>query len=158
MRDLTKHLAPIVTYWFSARIIRAASRLHVAVHRRFNGAGFVGEDTLILTTRGRRSGEPHPTPLYYVADGGHHYVAASFAGSDAPPDWYLNLVAHPTVEIDIRGQSRTHYARVLSPEEAARIWPKFVAMYPTYERYQERTDRRIPVVELTSIDGAAEGN
>ncbi len=155
MRNLTKYIARLLTIWFFPRVIRAAGRLHVALHRRFGGAGFLGEDTLILTTRGRRTGEPRSTPVYYVEHGGHRYIAASFAGSDTPPHWFLNLVAQPTVGVDIRGQSSAHTARVLPPEEAARIWPKLVALYPTFRRYQERTHRRIPVIELTAIDGAS---
>lgn len=157
MRNLTKHIARLLTIWYFPRLIRVAGRLHVALHRRFSGAGFLGEDTLILTTRGRRSGEPRSTPVYYVELGGQRYIAASFAGSDTPPNWFLNLVAHSTVGVDIRGQSRAHAARVLPPEEAARIWPKLVSLYPTFRRYQERTHRRIPVIELTAIDGAAAG-
>ncbi|NOY55902.1 MAG: nitroreductase family deazaflavin-dependent oxidoreductase [Actinobacteria bacterium] len=149
MRNLTKYLANFLTIWFRPGVVRTGGRLHLALYRLFHGAGPLGVDTLILTTRGRTSGEPRSTPLYYAEHDGNRYVAASFAGSDTVPHWYRNLVAHPQVEVDIRGETIPHTARVLPADEAKRIWPALVAIYPTFERYRQRTSRAIPVIELT---------
>ena len=71
------------------KLIRAGGRLHLALLRRFRPAAFLSADTLVLTTRGRRSGRTRSTPLYYVRHDDRLYIAASFAGRDAPPNWYF---------------------------------------------------------------------
>lgn len=112
----------------------------------------MGADTLVLTTRGRRSGQPRSTPLYYVRRDDHLYIAASFTGRDAPPNWYLNLLADPDVTVEAAADHGTYHARVLSPAEAAAIWPRLISIYPPFARYQRRTTRVIPVIELTKLD------
>ena len=77
---------------WNARVIRAGSRAHSALLRRFGRVKLIGEDALILTTRGRRSGKETSTPLFYAADADRILIAASFAGSGTLPSWYLNLV------------------------------------------------------------------
>jgi deazaflavin-dependent oxidoreductase (nitroreductase family) len=109
-------------------------------------------DVLVLTTTGRRSGVPRSTPLYYVHRGAgtddRYYVAASFAGRDAPPLWYLNLVANPEVSIRIGNARIGCRARVLESDEADAVWPLLDATYRPFARYRLRTDRVIPVIEL----------
>lgn len=129
--------------------VRAFSRVHAAVYRALRGRGPGNRNTLILATKGRRSGREVRTPLLYVESGGKLYVVASFGGSDEPPGWYRNLQKMPEAGVEV-GASRGRYrARTLSTDEAASIWPRLLAMYPTYASYQKRTTRLIPVVELT---------
>lgn len=130
-------------------VIRAGGRVHLALFRILHGAGPIGADTVILTTRGRVTGRPRSTPLYYVEEQGRRYVAASFAGSATPPHWYLNLLADPAVDVAVRGSRAAHVARVMPVDEARPIWRKLVAIYPPFASYQERTERQIPVIELT---------
>jgi deazaflavin-dependent oxidoreductase (nitroreductase family) len=151
VRDLSKPIASLLTIRLHPGWIRAGGRFHLALLRRFPRAGILGADTLVLTTRGRTSGLPRSTPVYYVRQGEHLYIAASFAGRDAPPSWYLNLVADPQVEVDVTGERGGYLARVLSPDEAASIWPMLMAVYHPFARYQRRTSRRIPVIELTRV-------
>ena len=148
-RDLSKPVASLMSLRLHPSLIRLGGRLHLALLRRFRHVAFLGAETLVLTTRGRKTGQPRATPLYYVRRGDRLYIAASFAGRDEPPNWYLNLVAHPDVEVDAAGACGSYRARVLDSPEAAAVWPELLATYPPYARYQRRTTRIIPVIELT---------
>lgn len=152
-RDVSKPIASVLSFRLNPGLIRAGARLHLALLHHFGRAAAVlGTDTLVLTTRGRRSGQPRSTPLYYVRHDAHLYIAASFAGRDTPPNWYLNLLAHPEVTVDAGGADGIYRARILNPAEAQAIWPQLIATYPPFARYQRRTTRIIPVIELTRLE------
>lgn len=138
---------------FTKTMARTLSALHANVYRLFRGAGPFNRNTLILTTRGRKTSRDVSTPLLYVSESGRYYIVASFGGSDRPPGWYLNLVKNPEVTIEVGTSKKRCRARSLLPEEAKPIWPKLLAIWPAYETYQKRTTRVIPVVELTPIEG-----
>lgn len=131
-------------------LVRGVSRLHTQVFRWVGPKG-IGpfKQTLILTTKGRKTGREIATPLLYVEDAGKLYLVASFGGNDAEPGWLRNLKANPEVGIELGKESRRYRARPLRAEEAGPIWPKLLALYPTYASYQKKTTRVIPVVELT---------
>lgn len=152
MRDLSKPIASLLSLRLHPQVIRTGSRLHLAMLRRFNAAAILGAETLVLTTRGRSSGRPRSTPLYYVRRNNHLYIAASFAGSDAPPNWYLNLLAQPKVTVEAAGEPGSYLARELTSSEAEVIWPLLISTYHPFARYQQRTARRIPVIELTVVN------
>ena len=158
---LVEHIATFVTRkGWNPRIIRAGRRLHKFLFHRL-GLGrsrLIGQDTLILTTRGRKTGRETSTPLFYAEDGGRLYVAGSFAGSGGPPNWYVNLTAHPEVTVETRRSRGLYRARTVDAEEAARLWPKLDAIYPTFAKYRKRTSRAIPVVELLATTTPTEGN
>ena len=144
-----KIIASFLTRWgWNPRVIRTGSRLHTALLRRFGRSDLVGDDTLVLTTRGWKTGRKTSTPLFYARDGGTLLVTASFAGSGRPPAWYRNLVVHPDVEIVVGGRHGRYRATTLPPDEADAAWPRLVAVYPTYTRYRKRARRVIPVVRL----------
>jgi deazaflavin-dependent oxidoreductase (nitroreductase family) len=108
-----------------------------------------GTKTLLLTTVGRRSGEPRTTPLIYAPYGEDAYtIVASKGGSDAPPAWYLNLAEQPEVEVQVLGDVFKAHARTASAEEKPEIWQTMAAEWPAYDDYQRRTDREIPIVIL----------
>ena len=107
-----------------------------------------GSSILLLTTRGRRSGEPHTTPLIYGRHGDHYVVVASKGGSDAPPDWFVNLSEDPDVEVQVLDETFAARARTARAEEKPALWEQMVGHWPDYEDYQRRTDREIPVVIL----------
>jgi F420H(2)-dependent quinone reductase len=113
------------------------------------GGKLAGAPLLLLTTIGRKSGEPRTTPLIYLTDGEDQVVVASKAGVDHHPLWYTNLVANPDVEVEIGRERTPMRARTATAEEKARLWPKLVAIYPEYQAYQDRTEREIPVVILS---------
>ena len=121
---------------------------NVALCRRL-----VGNDMLLLTTRGRRTGEAHTVPLLYLRDGERLVVIASYGGRDHHPEWYLNLLAEPEVTARVGARNLTMTARTASPSERDSWWPKVVAAYRDYAVYQQRTEREIPVVVLEPAAG-----
>jgi deazaflavin-dependent oxidoreductase (nitroreductase family) len=111
-----------------------------------------GTQTLLLTTTGRRSGEPRTTPLIYAPAGEDQYtVIASKGGSDAPPAWYLNLSEDPEVEIQIKDDRFRAHARTAGPDEKPAMWETMAAEWPDYDEYQRKTSREIPVVVLERL-------
>lgn len=104
--------------------------------------------TLLLTTTGRRSGNPIVMPLIYGEAGGNYVVVASKGGAPKHPGWYLNLAAHPDVEVQILARRFRATARTASGAERAELWKQMAAIYPPYNDYQAKTDREIPVVVL----------
>ncbi|HEX6447474.1 MAG TPA: nitroreductase family deazaflavin-dependent oxidoreductase [Streptosporangiales bacterium] len=115
------------------------------------GHDWRGTSTLILTTTGRRTGQPRDSALIYGRDGDAYLVVASKGGADDHPFWYLNLVDNPTVLVQVKGERFTAKARTASPEEKARLWPIMTKEWPAYDEYQEKTDRDIPVVVLERV-------
>ena len=111
----------------------------------------MGNDMLLLTTRGRRSGEAHTVPLLYLTDGDTIAVIASFGGRDHHPDWYLNLVADPSVTALTGDQEVRLTAHTATPSERETWWPRIVEAYRDYAVYQGRTAREIPVVLLQPV-------
>jgi deazaflavin-dependent oxidoreductase (nitroreductase family) len=104
---------------------------------------------MLLTVTGRKSGQPHTSPLLYLKEGDTIVTVASKGGMDHHPVWYLNLKANPDVQVQIGKETRPMRARTATLEEKAAYWPKLVAMYRDYDDYQKRTKREIPVVILT---------
>jgi deazaflavin-dependent oxidoreductase (nitroreductase family) len=124
---------------------------HIALYRATGGV--IGhrlgpQRTLLLTATGRKSGQPRTQPITYFALEGALALVASNWGNDAPPAWYLNLVAHPEARVQLKGMVFPVTATVATAEERARLWPQVVARNPQYARYQAGTAREIPVVLL----------
>jgi deazaflavin-dependent oxidoreductase (nitroreductase family) len=107
-----------------------------------------GTSILLLTTRGRKSGVERTTPLIFERHGDDYLVVASRGGSDEPPGWYVNLRAEPDVEVQLRGDVFRARARDATPDEKPELWRKMAAVWPDYDEYQKKTDRKIPVVVL----------
>jgi deazaflavin-dependent oxidoreductase (nitroreductase family) len=124
---------------------------HVDRYRATDGAegyDWEGTQTLLLTTTGRRSGDERTTPLIYAPAGDSFTVVASKGGSDEPPAWYLNLSDDPEVEVQVKGDRFKARARTASAEEKPELWRRMTAEWPSYDDYQKKTDREIPVVIL----------
>ena len=125
---------------------------HVRTYRETGGeVGHVWKEStsiLLLTTKGRRSGEPRTTPLIYGTSGEDYVVVASKGGADEPPAWYVNLEQDPDVEVQVLDDVFPARARVATPDEKPALWEQMVGHWPHYEQYQEKTDREIPVVVL----------
>jgi deazaflavin-dependent oxidoreductase (nitroreductase family) len=116
------------------------------------GHKWQGVRTLVLTTTGRRSGDKRRNALIYGTDGDDYLVVASKGGHKNHPLWYLNLVADPDVQVQVLGERFKARARVASPEEKKRLWPKMAKIWPEYDKYQARTERDIPVIVLERSD------
>jgi deazaflavin-dependent oxidoreductase (nitroreductase family) len=107
-----------------------------------------GVHTLLLTTRGRRSGKLRRTALIYGRDGDRYLVVASVGGAAKHPAWYLNLVEHPEVEVQVGAERFAARARTATVEEKPRLWSLMAGIWPAYDSYQKKTRRDIPVVIL----------
>jgi len=107
--------------------------------------------TLLLTTKGRKSGEPRPLPLIYGTADGSYVVIASKGGMPKHPLWYLNLEARPECELKVGAKQISARARVAAGEERERLWKQMAEIYPPYLDYQKATERTIPVVVLEPI-------
>lgn len=111
--------------------------------------GLDGEvTTLLLTTIGRKSGEPRHVPLLYVDDGDGYLVIGSKGGNVDHPVWFLNLQANPDCEIRVGKPPVKARARVLEGDEHARAWEKITNLHHVYAKYQARAERQIPVIRL----------
>ncbi|MEE2665410.1 MAG: nitroreductase/quinone reductase family protein [Myxococcota bacterium] len=109
--------------------------------------------TLLLTTTGRKSGEPRALPLIYGEVGDSYVIIASKGGMPSHPIWYLNLEANPACELMVGAKAVAARARVAEGEERERIWEQMAELYPPYNEYQERAGARtIPVVVLDPVD------
>jgi len=130
--------------------IKWMSRLNTWAYRasggRIGGKFPGGAPVMLLTTIGRKSGARHTLPLLYLREGERIVTVASKGGMDHHPLWYRNLVANPEVDVQIGSQVQAGRARTANEAEKAALWPKLVAMYPSYADYQARTPRNIPVV------------
>ena len=107
-----------------------------------------GTSTLLLTTTGRRSGEPRTSPLIYGRKGDDFLIVASKGGAPEPPAWYENLEQQPEAEIQVLDETIPVRARTATDAEKPDLWEIMVAEWPHYDDYQRRTDRPIPVVVL----------
>jgi deazaflavin-dependent oxidoreductase (nitroreductase family) len=113
------------------------------------GTGMV--PTLLLTTTGRKSGKPLTLPLIYGRAGDAYVVVASKGGAPAHPAWYLNLAADPEVQVQVKADRFAARARTSDGDERAQLWQQMVGIYAPYEKYQQMTEREIPVVVLDPI-------
>lgn len=131
------------------------SAVHALLYRLTRGLvgrRLADNDILLLTTRGRRSGEEHTVPLLYLHDRDRYVVIASYGGRPHHPTWYENLLVQPEVAVQVRSRRRVMVARTATPEERERWWPQVVAAYQGYADYQSRTDRKIPIVFLEPLE------
>ena len=126
---------------------------HVRAYRESGGErGYDwkrGTKILLLTTKGRKSGEERTTPLIHRDEDGRYVVVASKGGAPDHPGWFKNIEADPDdVEIQVKDQRMPVRARVAEGEERERLWKLMNEVWPDYDDYQEKTDREIPVVVL----------
>ncbi len=108
--------------------------------------------TLLLTTRGRKSGEARALPLIYGTDGDSYVVIASKGGMPTHPLWFLNLEAEPECELQVGAKRVSARARVAEGEERDRLWKQMAGIYAPYDDYQKSAaERMIPVVVLDPV-------
>jgi deazaflavin-dependent oxidoreductase (nitroreductase family) len=139
---------------------RPFTRWHRWVYRWTGGRGVLsrglGTDMLLVTARGRRTGEPRTVPLGAIRDGDAWVVVGSNAGKDREPAWAHNLRADGDVQVAHRDVHRPYHAHEADADEAARLWPKVIDAYPGYGVYRERTDRPIALFVLVPVDLAVD--
>jgi deazaflavin-dependent oxidoreductase (nitroreductase family) len=118
---------------------------HIGRYAESDGT-FNGHDSLLITTRGRRTGTLRRTALYYGRDGDRFILVATPARAGGDPAWYLNLVASPAVVVQVRSETFAAVARPATDDERPRLWELMVGVFPKYARYEARAGRALPVV------------
>jgi deazaflavin-dependent oxidoreductase (nitroreductase family) len=132
------------------------------VIEEFRGTGgktagrFTGRPLLLLTTTGAKTGRPRTVPLVYSRDGDRLVVIASKGGEPTNPDWYHNLLANPTVTVELPGETFRAAATVADGAERRRLFDQQAALMPFFAEYERTTARQIPVVILERLDRSAE--
>ena len=115
------------------------------------GGRFEGKTLLLLHTTGAKSHKPHINPAAYVKDGDRYVVIASMGGAPTNPDWYYNIVANPTVTVEVGTEEFQAEAKVIKDEpERTRLYNKMTEMMPAFNDYRQKTSRVIPVITLES--------
>lgn len=111
-----------------------------------------GVTTLLLTTTGRKSGLRRRTALIYGSDRDRLIIVASKGGHPSHPLWYENLVAKPTVEVQVGPEVFSARAKTVSDDsDYAYLWGLMVSIWPGFDEYKVKTSRKIPLVELTRL-------
>ncbi|MEE6176982.1 nitroreductase family deazaflavin-dependent oxidoreductase [Mycobacterium sp. 050134] len=143
--DKPKSLNSPMTGLFIKWMSRANTWMYRVSKGRWGGT-FQKSPVALLTTTGRKTGQPRVSPLLYLREGNRVILVASQGGRDKHPLWYLNLKANPNVSVQIKDEVLHLQARDATTQERAQYWPKLVAMYPSFDDYQSWTERVIPVI------------
>jgi deazaflavin-dependent oxidoreductase (nitroreductase family) len=137
-------------WWLWERFTDFHTLAYKASHGRIGGTAY-GVPVALVESVGRKSGKLRTHPLLCQEVDGNLVIVASKGGVHKHPAWYLNLKAHPETTAWWMGKKRDVRARDATDEERERLWPMMVEAYPSYESYQRRTDRKIPVVVLEPV-------
>jgi deazaflavin-dependent oxidoreductase (nitroreductase family) len=131
---------------------RFVSRMMIKQHRR-SGDKFMGLNLLYLTTVGAKTGQERLSPIAYFADGDGWLVVASSAGAIRHPGWYHNMAAHPDqIRIEVEGKRFRVTAEQLEGPRREAAWQRIASEQPRYARYQQKTDRVLPVIRLSPVE------
>jgi len=136
-------------------VLRAVAAIHASLYRLSGGrlGGKIGKaPVLLLTTVGRKSGKPRTHPLLYTRAGDAYAVIASKSGSPTHPLWCQNLKANPLAEITVGSETHKVRARNTEGDERDRLWRALADQYSAYDKFAQKTTRRIPVVLLEPAD------
>jgi deazaflavin-dependent oxidoreductase (nitroreductase family) len=134
-----------------AGALRAVGKLNVPIYRATGGRVFGnldGTPVLLLTTTGRKSGQPRTAPVVYLRDGDRLVVIGSNAGNLRAPAWALNLEANPDAEVEVGRERRQVHARIATGEERAGLWRRINEQYSGFDDYAAQTARDIRVFVL----------
>ncbi|WP_196772013.1 nitroreductase/quinone reductase family protein [Mycobacterium colombiense] len=117
---------------------------------RQQGGKVMGMDALVLTTVGRKSGAERSTPVAFLPDGDNAWlIAASANGAANNPAWYYNIAAHPDqVRVELAGRKVGVVAEQLHGQAREDAWRRITNELPRFAKYEEKTDREIPVIRL----------
>ncbi len=144
--------------WFSTTpvgrwiAIQLAARLDPVLYKLTNGKlTTVGPQVipqLVLTSTGRKSGQPRNVQLGFTEDGSDYLIVASNFGGKSHPGWSYNLEANPRAQIQVGADIKEVTASRLSDEEKEALWPRIAATIPQMKSYRVRTERNIKVYRL----------
>lgn len=116
------------------------------------GGPFEGKSLLLLHTKGAKSGQERINPVACIRDGEHYVIIASKGGAPDNPDWYRNIVAHPTVTVEFGTELFQAHAEIAPEPERTRLYARMVEHMPGFADYEKKTTRVIPVIILTRIN------
>lgn len=137
-----------------ARVVTGFHRTVFRATRGRLGGTLAGMPVVMLTTIGRKSGQPRTIMLTSpVQEGDSFVLVASYGGDDRHPKWFLNLRDNPDVEVTGLGKTQPMRARIATTEEKEELWPRVTSAYKGYAGYQTKTDRDIPLVILDPAAG-----
>jgi deazaflavin-dependent oxidoreductase (nitroreductase family) len=103
---------------------------------------------LLLTTTGRKSGQPRTAPVLYLADGDRFVVINTNAGNDKTPAWSLNLRANPEADVEVGSRKVAVRSRLAEGEERADLWRRHSEQYSGWDYYESKLDRAVGVFVL----------
>ena len=131
------------------KAFQVAAKANVWAYRATRGrvgGRFDDAPVCILHHRGAKTGQRRETPLVHLPDGDRVILVASMGGMPRNPAWYHNLRANPDIEIERDGRREPMRAREAEGAERDELWQRVLTVWPTYDDYQARTSRRIPVL------------
>jgi F420H(2)-dependent quinone reductase len=143
-----------VAWTWQWKLWNQLTRGHVVAYRLTRGrlgGSFGGGPILLLNHLGRKSARWRTNPLTYLPDGEDMVVVGSRGGSHRHPDWFLNLREMDETTVEVGGETIPVSVKLATPAQRKRLWPKVVELYGGYQRYQDRTERQIPLVILSPI-------
>jgi len=145
------HFYSRLSHSLGATGLRLVGRLNVPLYRLSGGriGGRVGRGpVLLLTTTGRRSGQPRTAPVLYLADGDRYVVINTNGGNAKTPAWSLNLRANPEAEVEVGRARRKVRARLAEGEEREDLWRRHMEQYSGWDYYESKLDREVGVFVL----------
>jgi deazaflavin-dependent oxidoreductase (nitroreductase family) len=136
------------------QVVWVDTRLHKVTRGRLTVLDIAGLPNLNLTVKGRTSGVERTTPLLCVPDGDAILIAGSYFGGPKMPLWVGNLraaegAAEGAARVEFRRQKFAVEATELAGDERAAAWQHMLETWPNYAKYEQRTNRIIPVFRLT---------
>ena len=135
------------------RVLDVLSNTNVWLYRVTGGriGGRMGRAPILLLHHvGRKTGRERVTPVLFLPDGERLVIVGSKGGAERDPAWLRNLLANPRTTVELARRRIAVEARPADDAERERYWPRLVELYPSFETYPGRTQRRLPVVILES--------
>ncbi len=109
---------------------------------RWSVVGRRGLPSLLLTTTGRRTGQPRTQALLYTADGDGYVVVGSNWGQQHHPAWSGNLIANPDATVRIEDREFPVRAVLATGAERERLWRMVTEVWPAFQTYKQRAAGR----------------
>jgi deazaflavin-dependent oxidoreductase (nitroreductase family) len=127
-------------------LVRTASAAQAFMYRRGVARKMGKMQQVLLTTTGRKSGQPHTVQLGAVREGDGWVVIGSNGGADVNPNWWLNMVANPNATLQVNDEViKARMQEITNPADRERIWNNVVANGQRYANYPKKTSRVIPL-------------